>query len=89
MNSIKVKYKASFQDDWLWNSDFKSWVKKVDWGKCSAKSPKCCKFFSISGQDMNSYSHMLNTLNIKSDFQKSRPTLLSWSNNQLNSSHNH
>ena len=50
MNSSKVKYKTPFQDDWLSNSDFKSWVKKVDGPIYSAKCSACCKTCSISGQ---------------------------------------
>ena len=53
MNSSKVKYKISLQDDWLSNSDFKSWVKKVDGDIYCAKCSECCKTFSTSGQCMN------------------------------------
>ena len=52
MNSSKVKNKTSFQDDWLSNSDFKSWVKKVDGDIYSAKCYVCCKPFSIFGQEI-------------------------------------
>ena len=54
MNSSKVKsfkiHKTSFQDDWLSNSDFRSWIKRVDGDINSAKCSVCCKTFSISGQ---------------------------------------
>ena len=50
MNSIKIKYKTLFQDYWLSNSDFKSWVQKVDGDIYSAKCSVCCNPFSISDQ---------------------------------------
>ena len=47
MNSSKVKYKISLQDDWLSNSDFKSWVKKVDGDIYCAKCSDVAKRFLL------------------------------------------
>ena len=41
------KYKCSFQDSWLQNEPYSSWVVKVD-DIYSAKCRLCCKTFSIA-----------------------------------------
>ena len=56
-------------------------LKKGDGDIYSGKCSVCCKTFSIFGQDINSYSHMLKAANIKNDFQNSKRSLPFQSNN--------
>ena len=43
------KYKSSFQDEWLSNGLYKTWVEKVD-DKHKAYCKVCMKSFSVSGR---------------------------------------
>jgi len=44
----KTKYKAAFQDIWLENCDFKSWLQKVDGNPHVARCKVCCKEVNIA-----------------------------------------
>ena len=46
----KIKYKTSFQDDWLMDNNFKSWISKIKNDAFSAKCKICNKTISIAGQ---------------------------------------
>ena len=50
MNCSKVKYKASFQDDWLSNRDFKFLIKSVDGDLYSAKYSYVANLFLFLGK---------------------------------------
>ena len=49
MSDKRIKYKCSFQEDWLSIDDFKPWLRKVG-DKHSAKCSVCFKSISITGQ---------------------------------------
>ena len=46
----KMKYKTSFQDDWLMDNNFKSWISKIENDDFSARCKICNKTISIAGQ---------------------------------------
>ena len=46
----KIKYKTSFQDDWLMDNNFKSWISKIENDVFSATCKICSKTTSIVGQ---------------------------------------
>ena len=50
MSDSRIKYKRSFQEDWLSIDDFKPWLRKVEGDKHSAKCSVCLKTISIAGQ---------------------------------------
>ena len=50
MSDKRIKYKCSFQEDWLSIDDFKPWLRKVEGDKHSAKCSVCFKTISIAGQ---------------------------------------
>ena len=48
--SSKIKYKTSFQDDWLANNEFSTWLQKVEGNVYCAKCRVCSKTISVFGQ---------------------------------------
>ena len=46
----KIKYKTCFQNDWLMDNNFKSWLPKIENDAFSAKCYICNKTISITGQ---------------------------------------
>ena len=50
MSGKRIKYKCSFQKDWLSIDDFKLWLRKVESDKHSAKCSVCFKTISIAVQ---------------------------------------
>ena len=50
MSDKRIKYKCSFQEDWLSIDDFKPWLRKVEGDKHSAKCSVCFKTILITGQ---------------------------------------
>ena len=50
MSDKRIKYKCSFQEDWLSIDDFKPSLRKVEGDKHSAKCSVCFKTISIAGQ---------------------------------------
>ena len=48
--SSKIKYDTSFQDDWLANNEFSSWLQKVERNVHCAKCRIWSKTKSVSGQ---------------------------------------
>ena len=46
----KQKYKSKFQDEWLVNSKYKDWIRKVEKDVHSAYCSYCIKEISIAGQ---------------------------------------
>ena len=57
--SSKIKYKTSFQDDWMANNEFSSWLEKIEGNVPCAKYRVCSKMISVSGQgvkDLQSHS---------------------------------
>ena len=48
--SSKIKYKASFQDNWLANNEFSTWLQKIGGNLHCAKCRVCSKTISVSGQ---------------------------------------
>ena len=46
----KIKYKTSFQDDWLMANNFKSWIPKIENDAFSARCKICSKTMSVAGQ---------------------------------------
>ena len=43
----KTKYKTSFEDDWLMDNNFKSWISKIDNDAFSARCKICNKTISV------------------------------------------
>ena len=50
MSDKRIKYKCSFQEDWLSIDDFKIWLRKVEGDKHSVKCSVCFKTISIARQ---------------------------------------
>ena len=48
--SSKIKYKTSFQDDWLTNNEISSWLQKIEENLHCVKCRVCSKTISVSGQ---------------------------------------
>ena len=46
----KIKYKTCFQNDWLMDNNFKSWIPKIENDAFSAKCNIFNKIISIAGQ---------------------------------------
>ena len=46
----KIEYKTSFQDDWLMDNNFKSWISEIENDAFSARCKLCNKTISIAGQ---------------------------------------
>ena len=46
----KQKYKSKFQDEWLMNSKYKDWIKKVEKDAHSADLSYCMKEITIARQ---------------------------------------
>ena len=48
--SSKIKYKTSFQDNWLAKKEFRSWLYKIEGNLHCAICRVCPKTISVSGQ---------------------------------------
>ena len=69
MSDKRIKYKCSFQEDWLSIDDFKPWLRKVEGDKHSAKCG-CFKTISIAGQGVKALNNMAKVLSITKSLLK-------------------
>ena len=70
MSDKRIKYKCSFQEDWLSIDDFKPWLRKVEGDKHSAKCSVCFKTISIARQGVKALEYIVKVLSIMESFLK-------------------
>ena len=67
--SSKIKYKTSFQDNWLAKKEFRSWLCKIEGNLHCAKCRVCPKTISVSGQSVKAFGVTCKKCQISSKVQ--------------------
>ena len=71
----KMKYKTSFQDGWLMDNNFKSWISKIENDAFSARYKICNKTISIAGQGVKTLESHVKSMKHKNHLPEKQSKL--------------